>query len=451
MPRNRNHRNHQNELWKALDRLAGLASMVVVAALTYLYFQIPTWSFLPEQAREFLMALITNVIPVYILFAVSYFLFRQVQWIRSNQDTEVLARNIASEVTTLLQEEHAITANQYSRAAIGLEQIKSRDEITTANIQLIGEARQNIISFSGDLSWTTKCHQALMSAVAQNVSIRILCKDPLSEESKRHVERYFRQPGIEVKYYPVGFDPVIRGLMIDTSTAKKAVFVEKEHKSLGDSYQRSGVIGDPTNYEYWGKRLNAENDMAIVSSLAKLFEILWEQALEAEILYEGDWLAVEEKLKRIRQYQQATISVRSVKLANLRPLHRFIDVQEYERIQALAIKLKHHKIPLWNVVTIASAKSKKTLCPPIIEFHTDGQIILDGLGRVYHSRQLGESELIACVVENVSEPTIGKPWTWDRVEVVKNSAYTKTENFQNPNSDYWRSFDNVHTALERIS
>lgn len=442
--------DNTNDLWKALDRLAAIASVILVLALTYLYFQLPSWSFLPQHVREFLMAILTNIIPVYILFAVSYFLLRQIQKIRDRQKNEDVAKQIAQEVMDVLQQGSSKTDQSNATKFAQARTIKTREGITAANQQLIADAKLDIISFSGDLSWTKQCHSDLLNAVDHGVSVRILCKDPLTDEAKKHVERYMRQPGVEVKYYPSGFDPDIRGLMIDTSTSKRAIFVEKKHKTLGDTYERTGVPGDTTTYEYWGQHFDAKNDLAIISPLVKLFDVLWTHANDSTVLYTGEWNQVKRELKRLPQYQQAEVSLRSAKIANLKPLHRFIDAQELRNIENLAVKLQAHNIPLWSLVSIHSGISQKSICPPIVEIHNGEWILLDGLARTYYAKQCGLADIVACVVENVSESVSGDPWDWDSVQIVENSNYSKSENFRDFNSAHWRSFDSIHAALEQI-
>ena len=443
----KNDSSDNRELWSALERIAALASIAIVISLSYLYFQIPSWQILSEDARDFVMALIVNVIPVYILFVISYFLFRKIQILRASEDKQELAQYIATKIHAENKKPSVLYDNTLS---LPEKTIKLREDITAANIGLINQAKQNVISFSGDLSWTKRCHEALLDAVRHNIAVRILCKDPLNDEAKRHVERYFQQPGIDIRYYPSDFDPDIRGLMTDTSTSRHSLFVEKKHKTLGDDYERTGAAGTSETYEYWGQRFDSEHDLAIVSPLSKLFDMLWEQAKPSNVLYTGDWHDVERELKRLPQYKNARMSIRMVKLANLKPLHRFIDEREYVRIQDLSKRFQRHNIPLWNVVTVHSSISKKTICPPIVEIHNNDWIVFDGLARVYHSRQDGSTDLVACVIENVNKPPSGAVWTWNQVQVVTQSDYTKDENFQDYNASFWRDYDGVHSSLERM-
>lgn len=96
-----NHRKREEELWKEIDRLALWSSAIAILLLTLAYFLIP--NFIQNTLiRDFLMGIITNLIPVFLLFALSYVFLRRIQTIRSERDTEVLVRRIANTVRSML-------------------------------------------------------------------------------------------------------------------------------------------------------------------------------------------------------------------------------------------------------------------------------------------------------------------------------------------------------------
>ena len=103
----RNNDIHNDRLWAAIDRLAVIASIVIVAFLSYVYFQLPKWSAIPELARGFLMAVIANIIPVYILFMVSFFLFREIQKSRDRESSRVLAKQISEYLQESYRQDNA--------------------------------------------------------------------------------------------------------------------------------------------------------------------------------------------------------------------------------------------------------------------------------------------------------------------------------------------------------
>lgn len=96
-----NHRKREEELWKEIDRLALWSSTIAILLLTLAYFLIP--NFVQNTLiRGFLLGIITNLIPVFLLFALSYVFLRRIQTIRSERDTENLVRRITSTVRSIL-------------------------------------------------------------------------------------------------------------------------------------------------------------------------------------------------------------------------------------------------------------------------------------------------------------------------------------------------------------
>ena len=326
--------------------------------------------------------------------------------------------------------------------------IKSREKIMLENRRLITNAQNEVISFSGDLSWTENTHPALMAAVDHGVSIRILCKDPLTKKAKAHIQRYLQQPGIELRYYPPKLDPDVRGLMMDPQTTKYLFLVEKKHRTKGFNYQRDGTPGNTTSYEYWGQVFTAREDLSIVAPLAKFFNALWELSLEATVLDEADWLTIEREIRRLPQYQSAEINVDVVRIADLKPLHRFIEISRYEVIKAQAERMKIHGIPLWSHYSLLTPSYKRIVCPPIVEYYKEGKfVIIDGLARIYEAKQLNLTEVTVCTIKQASGPLPSTPWEWDDVRVVADGVYSKQENFQNLKLDYWRPIKSAIHAL----
>lgn len=331
--------------------------------------------------------------------------------------------------------------------------IKSREKITLENLRLLTNAQSEVISFSGDLSWTENTHSTLIGSVDQGISVRILCKDPLTKKAKSHIQRYLQQPGIKIRYYPSQLDPDVRGLMMDPQTTKYLLLVEKKHKTKGFDYQRDGTPGSTANYEYWGQIFTADEDLSIVAPLAKLFNALWELSSEATVIDDGDWLTIEKEMRKLRQYQGANVSLEVMRIADLKPLHRFIELKRYEVIQAQAARMKIHGIPLWSHYSLQTSAYNRIICPPIVESYKDGKfVIIDGLARIYEAKQLGLTEVTVCAIEKASEPLASTPWEWDEVRVVADRIYSKQDNFQNLNLDHWRQVKSfVHALTKPIS
>ena len=169
-------------------------------------------------------------------------------------------------------------------------------------------ADENVVSFSGDLSWMETCQEELSLAANRNVQINVLCKDPKTLKAKQLLERHVGKAGIQIRYYPNDLILKARGMMIDLPETKMAVFFKKYHKVLGESYARgSGLQGNSSTFNYWVRVCDQVDDLAIVAPFAQLFEILWERATSATILEsrKSDWQIIENELRRVQQYSSS--------------------------------------------------------------------------------------------------------------------------------------------------
>jgi hypothetical protein len=101
-----NQRSRTRELLKANERIwAGLAILVTII-LGYVYHQV-WWYWIPDTAknqatREFVLAIITNIIPVPLLFAFSYLVFRRIQEIKSDEEKDEVAEVVVNSIQTSL-------------------------------------------------------------------------------------------------------------------------------------------------------------------------------------------------------------------------------------------------------------------------------------------------------------------------------------------------------------
>lgn len=97
-------RSTSKSLWEELDRITYLGSIggSVILSIMYflLWFSNPTEASFLAAAREYVLALITNFVPIFLIFALSYALLRRIQFIRSEQESDALATNIATKTQT---------------------------------------------------------------------------------------------------------------------------------------------------------------------------------------------------------------------------------------------------------------------------------------------------------------------------------------------------------------
>lgn len=101
--------NHEEHLWKELKWRDFVIATFVVIILAVLYFWI--YSMNPNEqsmwsiARELALAIIPDLIPVFLLFAGSYVLLRRTQQLWSKKETDELTSKISSRVADMVKSE----------------------------------------------------------------------------------------------------------------------------------------------------------------------------------------------------------------------------------------------------------------------------------------------------------------------------------------------------------
>lgn len=99
----------ESNLWNELYFFQFIGASVVIVLLVAIYFIITFTN--PNEgsnwavARLLALSVIANLIPIFVLFTGSYALFRRIQTLRSERDTENLASKISSEIRTTIQKE----------------------------------------------------------------------------------------------------------------------------------------------------------------------------------------------------------------------------------------------------------------------------------------------------------------------------------------------------------
>ncbi|MEZ4736619.1 MAG: hypothetical protein R3E79_56765 [Caldilineaceae bacterium] len=111
-------KNHQRELLNELDRLAFWSCAIVIVILSVTYFLIAFFMTKYSILQNFLLGILTNLIPLPLLFALSYAFLRKIQAIRAVQDAAEQMEKIAGIVKQSLRDElvssHAAVSQETS-------------------------------------------------------------------------------------------------------------------------------------------------------------------------------------------------------------------------------------------------------------------------------------------------------------------------------------------------
>lgn len=92
---------HEKKLWEVVNWLQVLLSILVIILLGVAYFAIAKWQVIDDVWRGFLLSIIGNLIPTFILFAGAYFLFRGLDELRSEKGADEIADKVISRLVEI--------------------------------------------------------------------------------------------------------------------------------------------------------------------------------------------------------------------------------------------------------------------------------------------------------------------------------------------------------------
>lgn len=243
---------------RILDEWGLLAACGISLFLSLLYFW-PVGS-LPTELRDFLRALIANVIPVLLLFATSYLVLRKVQALRAEVDREALVDAISTKTRTVL-------ADQFDQIALKVEStsqlVRDWDEkgvervCTEAETSAISARELETTDFLKIIgignSWLLKGdqHARLERLLVRNVAVRVLIPDPLSPQIR---ERYDKdEPDSHQLDLTKFASLVLQWHDLALAQRSLAVRVYNRYPMMNVSVYRDRVLASPILYKRRGK------------------------------------------------------------------------------------------------------------------------------------------------------------------------------------------------------
>lgn len=144
------------------DRLAYISSVLFTILLGVGYFTL--WGWQTTQAnekaiREFSLSIITNLIPVFLLFAFSYALFRRIQSIKAEEEQEELALGIVNEMQNRLEEQlPSLFTSEFSDISNRLELLAKTADFAGRKEELadLQRVQQNLRNLEDNISRHTR-------------------------------------------------------------------------------------------------------------------------------------------------------------------------------------------------------------------------------------------------------------------------------------------------------
>lgn len=135
------------KVFKELDRLSFWGSIILIATLTMFYFFISQMGFISDNIKAFLIGIITNLIPTFLLFCISYFLIRRFQILRTEFSQKAAADDLAKAITPILDQRIATLLNSVNEKLSSIsnsqEQIKQDVHEVQESLMSLWQQQEN--------------------------------------------------------------------------------------------------------------------------------------------------------------------------------------------------------------------------------------------------------------------------------------------------------------------
>lgn len=310
----------------------------------------------------------------------------------------------------------------------------TRKDSLLINSFAIQEAEKEVRSISGDLSWALDLLDEIKKRSEEGVIFNILCKDPVAEYNKEIVRELRDIRGVHIKYFHQNCDPMIRGIIIDPSTFNRSFFFSKKKDKSEDKREITRFSSGDMNRMQFAINL--------------LFDQLWSNSSESNILVQYDDEKLQYKLGSIVQYENAEISIEKILISNIYPLHKHINKSRLASIQLLIERQRKHGLECCDSIVIHSTDATKVIPPPIVEVHDNKHILIDGAHRTYWLKEEGEVSEIKCIlIKNASTKPAGDIRSWEDVYLGNQDGIDREKNFLNYNPKNWRDLSKFFNEI----
>lgn len=165
-------------------------------------------------AREFALAIITNLIPILIIFLISYTLFRRIQIIKAEQETSDLALRIAQELRATLSKDFLVGSPPDSAYYEEFDHVPWDDFIRTSSTI-------DICVHYFD-TWISSHTRALMDFFNHGGRIRIVLPNPKNESLVRIIKQRFPEYDEEQVKTKIAYTSSRVALILEQATHKDA-------------------------------------------------------------------------------------------------------------------------------------------------------------------------------------------------------------------------------------
>ncbi|MBE7467790.1 MAG: hypothetical protein HS114_01450 [Anaerolineales bacterium] len=312
-------------------------------------------------------------------------------------------------------------------------QLKSKDKIDRMWQHLLSGATQSVFIFAGDVSWIDRDKEVLNSNTkTQGNKVRILCRRPRKNQLLKDNVAKLIKTGAEVKYYDESQPPVVRGILIDSSSADVGAALTVAKSAKFAVKREYGVPGTEDTHTYDARLYIPPKDIRQVQILDQLFNVIWEHSitgvvLEPKIFSEHEMLSLLSKIPQYNGIQVSDFEIRSIDIASLWTTCTYVKEYKFADTLALLDAYDTQDIQMFAPCLCISHFQNSFLLPPIVEQQDDKLVIVDGMHRLFCRLAFMHKADAICLVVSVKKdlPSAPIPFTdvkiWPRKMPRENS------------------------------
>lgn len=193
-------------------------------------------------------------------------MFLEFQRKQLNQELENMKVRAQGVIKALKGVESMVTQQE----GFNIWSLERRGNLTKFLMDNEKNAKNEILSFSGDMSWIKELAPTLKDAIKRGVKVKVLVHDPPTKTAVLENIRLAKKIGCEVR---TGFGGMVRGQVIDG----KSAFIATKTTERGVNPIESGEPGTDVNKKY---ELTIMDNPTIVGAFREYFFFWWKDAVK---------------------------------------------------------------------------------------------------------------------------------------------------------------------------
>ena len=330
--------------------------------------------------------------------------------------------------------------------------LRDKDQIDHAWRDLLRAASRSVRILAGDASWARRDVDLLRELIAKGIDVAVLCEDPGPHIRVRQNLTLLLHAGVDVRLY--SRNTGVRGIVVDwgTDSPGAALRVLKIPTTLHQHHE--GEPGNAALFDYRAWQYSPNDKTPDIVVMADLFESLFASGQEA-LRLEPVHLASKEiadllNVVDIHQYSEVRpedLQIVSLTLDELWSCCRFVKLPRLQRVADLVKAYDSHGVPAFSPVVALSRRAHTLLLPPIVEWHEDKYVVVDGMHRLYTKLVLQKEGQTQCLVVATESPLPSRPLHFSDV-VITPRKRPKTENFPELEMRYFRTVKQLEPVLQ---